>query len=494
MTIEEILKLESDSDKVAQLMKRSTKLPSYEALIADWDPSNHDVMNPTMRKDGVKVIEPEERDQATGRVTKNAVTEPDPTNRISLPIEQDIVNIHTAFTVGTEPKVSCSTEDAGEKELFSIIQNICKKNKIKYLNKKAVRSWLSETEVAEYWYTEEDSSWWGKIVSFARKQIGIKTNVSRKLKVAVWSPFRGDKLYPLFDEFGKMIAFSRGYKVKVDDLTEIECFMTITDKYVYKWRNNSGWVSNGAPVKHNFGKLPVMYMQREKPLCESIRPIRDRLETLLSNYADCVDYNFFPKLVLEGDVVGTPTKGNGDMIKLAPRFDGAKSQVYYLTWTQTPESIKLEMDSLFEKAYSFTNTPRISFENLKGMGQAQSGTAFKFTFMGAHMAVENHAETVGEYLQRRYNFLVAAIGSMDSSYYKAAQTLDIDVEITPYMIDDLKDKIDMAINATGGKAIASRKEGIILAGITDQVEDELKAIEDEEAKLAEQNSLPTGGL
>ena len=114
--------------------------------------------------------------------------------------------------------------------------------------------------------------------------------------------------------------------------------------------------------------------------------------------------------------------------------------------------------------------------------------------MGAHMAVENHAEVVGEYLQRRYNLLVTAIGSTDASYLKASQTLDIDVEIVPYMINDLKEKIDMALAATGQKAIASRKEGIILAGITDQVDEELKAIEDEEAKAAEQNSLPTGGL
>lgn len=71
-------------------------------------------------------------------------------NRIPLPIEQDQVNIHTAFTVGTGPTVKCDTEDPGELNLLSALKFTLKKNFIKYANKQEVRSWLSEQEVAEY--------------------------------------------------------------------------------------------------------------------------------------------------------------------------------------------------------------------------------------------------------------------------------------------------------------------------------------------------------
>lgn len=63
------------------------------------------------------------------------------------------------------------------------------------------------------------------------------------------------------------------------------------------------------------------------------------------------------------------------------------------------------------------------------------------------------------------------------------------------MIDNISDKIKNAIDATGGGAIASRKTGIILAGLVeeDQVEAELKAIEDEEAKDREESAFQRAG-
>ena len=83
-----------------------------------------------------------------------------------------------------------------------------------------------------------------------------------------------------------------------------------------------------------------------------------------------------------------------------------------------------------------------SFETLKGVGKA-SGTAFRFMFMGAHMAVENHGEVIGEFLQRRVNFIVSALGSINpTEFSKASQTIDIETELVPYMIDDLNATTD----------------------------------------------------
>lgn len=73
--------------------------------------------------------------------------------------------------------------------------------------------------------------------------------------------------------------------------------------------------------------------------------------------------------------------------------------------------------------------------------------AFKYTFMGAHMMVENHAEVVGEFLQRRVNFLVSALGSINTSLEEASETIDIDVKIQPFTIDNMMDNIEMAVKA-----------------------------------------------
>lgn len=123
---------------------------------------------------------------------------------------------------------------------------------------------------------------------------------------------------------------------------------------------------------------------------------------------------------------------------------------------------------------------RISFETLKGVGKA-SGTAFRFMFMGAHMAVENHGEVIGEFLQRRVNFIVSALGSINpTEFSKASQTIDIETELVPYMIDDLNDKVTTAVSAVSG-GVWSRREGIMFAGNADRVEEELAEIKEEQA-------------
>lgn len=182
---------------------------------------------------------------------------------------------------------------------------------------------------------------------------------------------------------------------------------------------------------------------------------------------------------LIGEVIGFAGKTKDRMVKLEGEGAGAR----YLTWNQVPDTVKFEAETLTNNAYDMSNTPRISFETLKGVGKA-SGTAFRFMFMGAHMAVSNHAEVIGEFLQRRVNFLVTALGAINPSEFdKASKTIDIETEIQPYMIDDLNDKVTTAVSAVSG-GIWSTREGIMFAGNADRIESELKEIE-EERKMKE---------
>jgi hypothetical protein len=99
--------------------------------------------------------------------------------------------------------------------------------------------------------------------------------------------------------------------------------------------------------------------------------------------------------------------------------------------------------------------------------------------MGTQLSVENHFEEVGEYMQRRVNFLVSAIGSINSYYEKSSETIDVDVVMQHYRLEDLAEKIKNAKDACG-KPIVSQKTGIIMAGIVDDADDELKQIKQEE--------------
>lgn len=148
--------------------------------------------------------------------------------------------------------------------------------------------------------------------------------------------------------------------------------------------------------------------------------------------------------MLFGDVSNFTGKKRNRIIQLT----GEKANAQYLTWNQVPDTVKLELEGLTNKAYDLTNTPRISPQELKGLGNAISGRAFRYIFMGAHMAVSNHAEVIGEFFQRRINFLVSALADVNpSEFNKASQTIDIDVDLVPYMIDDIDERVTTAVSA-----------------------------------------------
>jgi len=479
MTLEEIYALPV-TNRIAELKRRKTALPNASELNKDWDEKQHEVFDLEVRKKRKVMVEEEETDDR-GKVTKPARYEQVDVNRIALPLEQDIVNIHTAFTVGIEPTLKPKTEDENTKSIVEIIRSIYRQNKIKFVNKRAVRSWLSEQEVAEYWYTQEDSTWWRKVLNTIISLTGTTTTPTYKLKVAVWSPFRGDKLYPYFDEYGDLIAFSREYTVKDNDgMNEVTKLMTIDHQKVTIFNSLQNTIEREFP--HNFKKLPVIYMYRPNAFCEKIKPIRKRLETLLSNFADCLDFNFFPKLAAKGAIENVIGRNTGSEVIVLE--NGA--EIAYLTWQQSPDMAKLEFENLTERAYSLTNTPRISFENLKGAGAGFSGVSFRYAFMGTHMAVSNHAEDVEEYLQRRVNFMISAIGTIYPKLADASKQAEIMTEIVPYMIDNQSDNIKSAVAAVQG-GIASKETGILLAGLTDKLAEELELIKEDE-KLAAENA------
>lgn len=484
-TLQEILAMEDIAQKIAYLKKgRRTVLPDTAKNLSDWEPKRHDIMD-AAKYPKIKVLvqmEHEVPNYDTGEKTiipaKYEMKEP---NRIALPIEQDIVNIQTAFTVGTEPKLDCTPEDDKERGVFETLKQVFKKGKLKYQNRKIVRSWLSEQDVAEYWYAVKDDSFWARL---KRKIAGIFGQVipEYRLKSQLWSPFRGDTLYPFYDDSGDMVAFSREYKRKDLDGNEHTVFMTVTDTMVYQWELDKTWTKNAErSVKHGFNKIPVIYAHRNESLCSKIKPQRERLEKTLSGYADCLDNHYFPMLMLFGDL--NPELLTGDVRNRMMQLTGEGANAQYLTWNQASDPIKVEIETYFNEIYALTNTPRISFDQLKGTGNALSGTAFKYVFMAAHMAVHNHAEELGPFFQRRVNFLVSAIGSLNSSLESACNTIDVETEVVPFMIDNEREKVDTAAAAVSG-GVWSQEHGVVYASNYGELQDELQQIKEEQQEKA----------
>lgn len=490
--IDEVMAIPDIGERIEKLKLHRGKYHKVNTPvnISDWDPDLHEIMTDKAKypdtnqivKKGKTVL-----DSKTGQVKKmDDETEKILANRISLPMERDIVNMHTAFSVGMEPTLKMESDDDKEKTVLQALKYTFKKNYIKYKNKEEVRSLFSEQEVAEYWFMKEDNDgFWRKLWKRIKSSFGI--NSVKRPCCVVWSPFRGDKLYP-FMEDDDMTGFLRQYKIRDSDNSEIECYMLVTDEWVFTWKLLSGtWVEN--KFQHNFGKIPVDYMWRRETLCSIVRSLRIRLEKVMSEYADCIDYHFFPYLLLFGEI----EKWGGSRKNRVLQMMGEKPNAQYLTWNQVPETIKMEIDRLFEEIYSMTHTPRVSLDNIKGM-QAPSGSAFKFFFMQILVEVANHEEIIGPFLQRRVNLVTTILGKVNSELQQPSLTADIETEMQPYMLDNISEKISKAVEACNGP-IWDRATGIAFVGNIDNVDEVVnklnEQLKEEEANGTAGASAPT---
>lgn len=465
MKIEDVLS--KPIEEQIEIFKWVEKNDVALSLLNDWKPELHQiVVNKTRYPDRQRMVKEGETTFINGKkVTTPPVFEDEPINRISLQIEQEIVNTHTYFTVGTEPALECTPTDEGEEKLLDIIYDLFTVNKIKYKNKKIVRSWLSQTMVAEYWYYDEDDNFFKSMFN----KYGLSNPPRGGFKSVVWSPFNGDRLYPLFDEFGKMLAFGRAF-TKIINNEEVDSFTIITDSKIYEYDNVDEWELVNETA-HTFGKVPVIYGERDEALAENIRPLRERLEAICSKYADSIDYNFLPYLLLFGQVSNPEAAIKSRIINM----DNKDADAKYLQWTQLPETIRLEMTNITSQIYSLTNTPRISFESMQNLSTPPSGTAFKLMFMGVHGAVENHAEVLGEFFQRRVNLVISGLGNVIKSLKGASETITVISEIIPYMIDDTYNRVKTAKEAVEGK-VWSIREAVEYCNDTDDIEEEYNRI------------------
>lgn len=474
MTIEELLKLARENkgnDVIPELKShRYIPRPDMEAANKALDPKLHDINDHIKRPDKrVKVT-----DDAQGESAQKVVdTNGESTNfrtekvaRIALAIQRLIINRAVSFCFGNPIEYNATPNNEKQEAILKALQRILYDVKSNSLNRKVGRSIFGFKECAEYWYTVERT----------HSKYGFPSK--HKLRCAIFSPANGDTLYPFFDETGDMVAFSRAFSRKDNKDNAIDYFETFTDKEHWLWVNgaNGYEVVQGYPKPIAIGKIPIVYGHQPKFETEDVDALIDRLETLLSNFADTNDYHASPKIFVTGQINGWSKKGeSGSVIE---GEDGATMQ--YVSWQSAPEAVKLEIETLLRMIYTITQTPDISFDAVKGLG-AISGVALKLLFMDAHLKVQDKREIFDEYLQRRVNVILAYVGKMNTSLESECEQIEIEPEIVPYMITSDIDDLNYWLTANGNKPVISQEESVERAGLSRNVELTMKKINDQSA-------------
>lgn len=470
--------------------------PDIKKLKKEYNPETHDVMDESLRKKKTVYGPPKEKprvlmpgarpgDPLPPAETSQNIVRVEEVTRISLPFQRKIVESRVNMAFGIPVQLHCDTQDDIKKEqLLDLVNKIRDKNKIDTIDREYAREAQRATRVALNWFFVDGDR---------HNDYGVP--MLGKFRCAVWKPWEGNELFPYFDDFNDMIAFSRGYKyknIKNEDVNNFECY-TSEFKYHFVADSNTGWRLN-AKVANTYGKIPVVYTEFPEAAWEEVRQSIKRAEKILSDHGDINSYNAAPILFAQGGLVDMFEKDDTGRILVG----GKDSELKVISWDNAPESIKLEIELRFREIYGFTNTPDLSMEQMSKLTNP-SGETMKMLLVAATLQVLSDSEKYTDMQERSINLLLAMISTLVPAMKETAQSIIIKPKIIPFTIDNLVEKIGYLSQAVSAGIIAE-KTATILSGLVENADKEVDQINAEKDATDErtnknfqlQNTVPDG--
>lgn len=464
MTIDEILNSGlTPAAMIAALKDKSVIVPSWggrRGLLHEYDPRKHPVM--------CKAQYP---DITNDDGTVEFVT------RITCNLQQLATKRMTELITGIPVRRVYKPENERQKEVAAYIEKIYERNRIDSVNIERCNMLFAGCEVMTLWYAVEERN---NIYGF---------NSPLKMRCRNFSPMLGDELYPLFDEYGDMIALSVGYTRKKLGKT-VSYFDAYTADRHIKWSNerNSGWEVMEDEV-NALGKIPAVYTFRPTPIWEDTSRIVFEIEWALSRNGNYLRKNSKPVFVVFADEqiqYGDEKDENKEFRSIMQYPKGSAAQ--YVTWQQAVENLKFYVAELRQSFFTQLQLPDWSYESMKS--NPMSGESRKQLFIDAQLKVKDESGRLIEFYDREVNVVKAFVkASLPTSYHADIDALPVENVITPFTITDEKDTITNLTTANGGKPLISHRESIEMYGHSTDVDKTLQEIAEDEALNAFEPTL-----
>lgn len=456
MTIDEILNSGlTPAAMIAALKDKSVIVPSWggrRGLLHEYDPRKHPVM--------CKAQYP---DITNDDGTVEFVT------RITCNLQQLATKRMTELITGIPVRRVFKPENERQKEVAAYIEKIYERNRIDSVNIERCNMLFAGCEVMTLWYAVEERN---NIYGF---------NSPLKMRCRNFSPMLGDELYPLFDEYGDMIALSVGYTRKKLGKT-VSYFDAYTADSHIKWSNerNSGWEVMEDEV-NALGKIPAVYTFRPTPIWEDTSRIVFEIEWALSRNGNYLRKNSKPVFIVFADEqiqYGDEQSQDREFRSIMQYPKGSTAQ--YVTWQQAVENLKFYVAELRQSFFTQLQLPDWSYESMKS--NPMSGESRKQLFIDAQLKVKDESGRLIEFYDREVNVVKAFVkASLPTSYHADIDALPVENVITPFTITDEKDTITNLTTANGGKPLISHRESIEMYGHSTDVDKTLQEIAEDEA-------------
>lgn len=457
--IKEIIQLgkRPATEIIADLREKSIVVPAWgscgsrKGLVAEYDPKRHPVMNKALYPDV-----PEEN----GNI--------DYVTRITYNLQQLAVKRMSELCCGIPVKRVYTPENDQQKNIAKYLEKVFQRNRIDSVNNERLCMLFAGCEVMTLWYGVEERN---NIYGF---------DSFLKLRCRNFSPMLGDQLFPLFDEYGDLIALSISYRrqVAAKTVTFFDCY---TADAHYKWTDNGsgGWGLIEQEDIGKVGKIPAVYMYRPTPIWEDTSKIVYEMEWAVSRNGNYLRKNSKPLFcVFADEEIRYGQEGNEkEEFKSILQYPKG-STAGYVTWAQAVDNLKFHITELRQSFFTQLQLPDWSYESMKS--NPMSGESRKQLFIDAQLKVKDESGRLLEFFDREVNvvkaFLKIALGG---SYAADIDALPVENVITPFTITEEKDTITNLVTANGGKPIISQRESIEQLGWSDNVDKTLEEIQQE---------------
>ncbi len=460
-TIEEILSNGTPQQIVAALKEKSIIVPSWagkHGLREAYEPNRHPVMDKSLYPD----ISNE--DGSVSKVT-----------RITYDMQRLATKRMTELITGIPVKRIYKPENDRQKEVADVLEKIYERNRIDSVNIERCSMLFASCEVMTLWYAVEQPN----------NLYGLNSQL--KIRCRNFSPMLGDDLYPLFDEYGDMIALSVGYTRKNGGKTVSYFDAYMKDRHM-KFSSEGGWnIVEDEPII--LGKIPAVYGFRPTPIWEDTSKIVYEMEWAMSRSGNYLRENSKPLFVVFAD----ENISYGDELSPDKEFKAVMqypkgSSAQYVTWQQAVENLKFYISELRQSFFTQLQLPDWSYESMKS--NPMSGESRKQLFIDAQLKVKDESGRLLEYFDRETNVVKAyAKIIMGDSYSADIDALPVENIITPFTITDDKDTISNLVLANGNKPVVSQRESIELLGWSSDVDKTMQEIANESIASAFEPTL-----
>ena len=287
---------------------------------------------------------------------------------------------------------------------------------------------------------------------------------------------------PQYDEYGDLVAFYWEFKQGEDDILWV-----FDNLEIHKYFGGD----YAESITHGFDIIPVVFLKQDFPEWWDVKEMIDRSEMILSKLAASNNYFAFPILKLKG---GTAKDEKGKEVSIIDVDDDGKTLLLghaikdghviqadaeFLKMDTAIDSIEGEVKWLLEFIHSISQTPNLSFDNLKGIGSV-SGIALELMFMDAiNKAVWKRGD---------YRTVIERIISVIRSGMKGTQPslnseeLDFDIKFNLSLPKDIEAEVRMISEATGNKPFLSAETATKISPLTQDVADELDLLAAEKSQ------------